>query len=114
MAASAGVLLPEPLLWPEQRRMQADPTRDSIGHKLGDGPSSQEPEQMPGGDARAVGELFPGQALVVSESQEHPPERGGRETRVRHGQLLPVEGAEQMRAAWRAAGRRARRSTGQA
>jgi hypothetical protein len=32
---------------------------------------------------------------------------------VRHGQLLPVEGAEQMRAAWRAAGRRARRSTGQ-
>jgi hypothetical protein len=45
---------------------------------------------MPGADARAVGELIPGQALVVSEPQEHPPKRGGRKTRVRHGRLLPV------------------------
>src|SRR6266508_6548500 len=84
MAASARVLLPEPLLWPEQRRMQADPTRDPVGDQLGHGPSSQEPEEMPGGDARTVGELVPGQALAVSESQEHPPERCGRKTRVRH------------------------------
>ncbi|MGH2967110.1 MAG: hypothetical protein ACRDMH_17265, partial [Solirubrobacterales bacterium] len=40
----------------------------------------------------------PGQALVVSEPQEHPPERGGRKTRVRHRRLLPVEGVERMRA----------------
>jgi hypothetical protein len=67
MAASARVLLPEPLLWPEQRRMQANPTRDPVGDQLGDGSSSQEPEQVSGADARAVSELFPGQALVVSE-----------------------------------------------
>jgi len=94
--------------------MQADPTRDPVGDQLGDGPGSQEPEQMPGGDARAVGELIPGQALVVSEPQEHPPERAAGRRACVIGRLLPVEGAEQMRAASRAAGRRARRNTGQA
>src|SRR6266508_4539163 len=85
MAASARVLLPEPLLWPEQRRMQADPTRDPVGDQLGHGPSSQEPEEMPGGDARTVGELVPGQALAVSESQERPPEtRGRKEGKAKH------------------------------
>jgi hypothetical protein len=48
--------------------MQADPTRDPVGDQFGDGPSSQEPEEVPGADARAVRELVPRQALVVSES----------------------------------------------
>src|SRR4029453_1903293 len=48
--------------------------------------------------ARADSELVPGQALVVSEPQEHPPERRGRKTRVRHGRLLPVE--VRSRCAW--------------
>jgi hypothetical protein len=85
-SVAARVLLLEPLPRPEQRGMRPirHDTRSATSSETVRA-ASQEPEQVPGADARAVGELVPRQALVVSESQEHPPERGSRKTRLRHG-----------------------------
>src|SRR5919201_4530741 len=92
------VLLFEPLRRPQQRRVQADPTRDAVGDQLGDGSGGEQPEQVPGAETRTFGELVPGEAVGIFEPQEHPPERGGRKTRVRHGRLLPVECVTRSRA----------------
>jgi hypothetical protein len=64
------------------------------------------------GQARPVGELVPGQALAVTEPQEHPLKGSGGQTGVRHRRLLPVGVLDSGRAS-RANGRRARRSAGQ-